>query len=334
MSIEQLVRATRRLIDGRTEGSLFANGELISPDDYTKSASTIWAQTLLFVAEPFLKPKSPVVMTSSPATEMQLFVKTLTGKMYTLDVDSSDSIAKIKTKIQAKTGVPPDQQKIIFAGKQLEDEPPLASYKIQRECTLHLILRLRGGAPNFLFVDVTRSDALATLPLGTDGPMWRNVLPGLCLEGKCNKHGCAAFGQRVLVSREFKRYNAGEDADSIACPMCKTVLDEVLTCGFNRCHWTFQGIKDDGKRCVGRWSSVNHEYKHFQESTAGFAQWRSLVIRAEPDAPTCCLCLESETDTQTRCHHDFHKDCLHQLQKSRAAHSRPANCPVCRHDIF
>ena len=89
---------------------------------------------------------------------MNVFVKTLTGETITLDVNMDDSIENCKQKIQGKVGIPPDQQRLILAGRQLEDGRTLADYEVVNGSTFHLVLRLRGQG------DILQNHVTQTIP--------------------------------------------------------------------------------------------------------------------------------------------------------------------------
>eukprot|EP00668_Euglena_longa_P010962 GGOE01013304.1.p1 GENE.GGOE01013304.1~~GGOE01013304.1.p1 ORF type:complete len:390 (-),score=75.78 GGOE01013304.1:273-1442(-) len=272
-----------------------------------------------------------------------------TKKVIVIEATHDSTVGGVKCSIQDKEGIPADQQRLIFAGRQLEDHVTLAEYNVPPNAMLLLVLKLRGGGENFC--DVSKEDALMTLKWNKTAPKWRIANKGLCIEGFCRNARCEAFNNMVIDNLEFRTFDLV--TGKARCPRCKSLVTPEKP-GFNNCWYQIIGRKRNSDSIFRTaWKKVANEYTTYNEHQAGTAEWQDLKIFVRPlvekdalppssapkvpvpaDCPICFSGFAANSSAHyTACGHVFHPRCLDRWMQTQFQNGGQPNCPMCRSSL-
>lgn len=257
--------------------------------------------------------------------ENVFFVRSLAGNSVMVDIPLDSSTVKdLKTEVYVLERIPAADQRFLYNGTHFADEEPitktLRDYGVERDSTVQLLTRLRGGggerfpAAKLEFSDLQNKSALKVLPWSKTAPPWRIVAKGLNLEGKCTNKACVAgrARSRVVCRKGYTAVNLV--TERAQCPICKETV-QVKTCSFTDCVWMYEGRKPErampspwrvhslvancftGSRkadddddypavekrsrdIVSPWFKASTKYEYFAQ-TKNMVQWENLLVVAK-----------------------------------------------------
>eukprot|EP01015_Nassula_variabilis_P031974 TRINITY_DN7335_c0_g2_i12.p1 TRINITY_DN7335_c0_g2~~TRINITY_DN7335_c0_g2_i12.p1 ORF type:complete len:266 (+),score=22.40 TRINITY_DN7335_c0_g2_i12:65-862(+) len=234
---------------------------------------------------------------------------------------------QFKTLVQQVEGIPEDQQRLIFAGKQLEDSRTLESYSILPGETIHLVLRLRGGGSSepINFVQMGNSAGIQHIEFSHTAPDWRICTHGLNIESICMNSKCIAFQKDVISRIGFGTFDLIAQNSEVKCPMCNNQVTPV-TCGYTSCSYSWSGIYEDKqanqpkKLTSQSWKKVENIYEYYNPQESGTAKWFNLKIHTKFEAEEgviCGICRKAVTnECKLSCEHVYHEECLTKLREN------------------
>lgn len=222
----------------------------------------------------------------------QIYVKTLTGMTLTVKANARDTVSDLTNRIQDLEGISPSDQRLIYKGERITDtgwkngreivfyDKSLTYHGIGNESTLHLVIKMRGGAgPEF---DFNRLEERVETDFDQDAPRYRVVTRGLNLKGRCTTVGCEARNQVIWIQKGMGQFRIGEERFNSQCPSCNQIADQVENLGFWDCIYGIEGMRTrpHQERVNQEHEAGTERFTTFREGDAG--SWAYLNITTQP----------------------------------------------------
>lgn len=210
---------------------------------------------------------------------VKIYVRKLSGEIYEIVADPNDLIDNVKILVYHSSDHIPDEQRLMYEGKQLEDNKTLAYYHISNESTLHLVLRLRGGGGPHVFCFNEMMNQVK-IEFSDNAPEWRTVKQGISWIGICGNSNCRAFRKQVICNSGFGVFDANIAKRQTLCPVCNQIVSDVQNCGFFMAKWKFVGRDSLGVERRGNGEALENKYTSFRSGDD--QDWAILRIEVVP----------------------------------------------------